>query len=78
MGFHGEGSCYGFPQVNGKRKTSMDAILCSIPEAAKALGLGRSKTYELIAAGQLVTVTIGRRRLVRIESIKAFAEKLEA
>jgi predicted DNA-binding transcriptional regulator AlpA len=25
--------------------------LCSIPDAAKALGLGRSKTYELITEG---------------------------
>jgi excisionase family DNA binding protein len=56
----------------------MQPILCSIPDAAKALGLGRSKTYQLIACGELKTVTIGSRRLVRIESIKAFADKLEA
>ncbi|WP_346321639.1 helix-turn-helix domain-containing protein [Emcibacter sp. SYSU 3D8] len=55
----------------------LQPILCSISEAAKALGLGRSKTYELIAAGQLETVSIGRRRLIRIESVKAFAENLE-
>lgn len=51
----------------------MDAILVSIPDAAKALGVGRSKTYELIQAGKLETVTIGRRRLVRTDSIRALA-----
>lgn len=51
----------------------MDTLLCSIPDAARALGLGRSKIYELIAEGRLETVTIGRRRLVRVESVRAMA-----
>ena len=51
----------------------MEAILVSIPDAAKALGLGRSKTYELISEGRLATVTIGRRRLVLVESVRALA-----
>jgi excisionase family DNA binding protein len=51
----------------------MDRLLCSIPEAAEALGLGRSKTYELISAGKLETVSIGTRRLVRTDSIRALA-----
>ncbi len=52
----------------------MDALLISIPEAAKVLGLGRSKAYELISEGRLETVTIGRRRLVRVVSVRALAE----
>jgi excisionase family DNA binding protein len=51
----------------------MESYLTSIAEAAKALGIGRSKTYQLIEDGSLSTVTIGRRRLVRIESIQALA-----
>lgn len=51
----------------------MDTLLCSIPEAAKALGVGRSKLYELVSSGRLETVTIGRRRLVRTASLRAFA-----
>ncbi len=51
----------------------MDALLISIPDAAKALGLGRSKVYFLMAEGQLETVTIGRRRLVRVDSVRALA-----
>lgn len=56
----------------------MEVLFCSVPDAAKALGLGLSKTYELIGDGNLATVQIGRRRLVRIESIRSFADKLAA
>jgi excisionase family DNA binding protein len=52
---------------------NMEPVLCSIPDAAKALGLGRSKLYELIAEGRLETVSIGRRRLVRVESVRTLA-----
>lgn len=51
----------------------MEAFLVSIPDAAKALGLGRSKVYELIGQGRLETVTIGRRRLVRVSSLRTLA-----
>ena len=48
-------------------------LLCSIPDAAGALSISRSKTYELISQGRLLTVTIGRRRLVRLDSVNAIA-----
>jgi excisionase family DNA binding protein len=51
----------------------MDTLLCSIPDAAKALGVGRSKLYELISEKRLETVTIGRRQLVRTDSVRALA-----
>jgi len=51
----------------------MDVLLVSIPEAGKALGLGRSKIYELISEGRLETISIGRRRLVRAGSVRAVA-----
>ncbi len=56
----------------------MEAILISIPDAGKALGLGRSKTYDLIGEGRLETVTIGRRRLVTVASVKALAGQVAA
>lgn len=49
------------------------AYLFSIEDAARALGIGRSKTYQLISQGTLLTVQIGRRRLVRIDSVEAIA-----
>jgi excisionase family DNA binding protein len=50
-----------------------EPILLSIEKAAEALSIGRSKTYELISEGRLLTVNIGRRRLVRVESVRAIA-----
>jgi len=48
-------------------------VLLSIEKAAEALSIGRSKVYDLMGQGKLVTVTIGRRRLVRMDSVEALA-----
>lgn len=47
---------------------------CTIDEAYEATGLGRTKLYELIGAGQLVTTTVGRRRLVLVRSLLALLD----
>lgn len=51
----------------------MNAMLASIPDAQRALGIGRSTAYRLIDEGKLETVKIGRRTLVRVSSIRALA-----
>ena len=51
----------------------IEPMLYSIPQTCTALGLSRSKTYELISQGRLLTVNIGRRRLVRVDSVRALA-----
>ncbi|MGH9023716.1 MAG: helix-turn-helix domain-containing protein [Acidimicrobiia bacterium] len=48
----------------------------SIEEAARALGLGRSKIYELIAAGELETVHIGRAARVPVDALEVFITRL--
>jgi excisionase family DNA binding protein len=52
----------------------MPPLTTSISEAAKALSLGRTSIYELINAGRLETIKIGRRRLVKVGSIQALLE----
>ena len=47
-----------------------ERLTCSVAEACTAVGLSRSKIYELIAGGAVETVLIGRRRLVRVPSLK--------
>lgn len=51
----------------------MDTLLASIPDACRALSVGRSKFYDLVSEGRIETVRIGRRRLVRIASLHALA-----
>jgi len=48
----------------------MQAIAASVTEAAKALSLGRTSIYLLINEGRLETVKIGRRRLIKVESLR--------
>jgi excisionase family DNA binding protein len=57
-----------------EKDTQMDKITVSIADAAKALSLGRSKIYELIASGELVIIKIGRRSLVTVDSIRSLVK----
>lgn len=43
----------------------------SISEACHAVGIGRSKLYELIGQGRLETRKIGSRTLIPAESLRA-------
>jgi predicted DNA-binding transcriptional regulator AlpA len=45
---------------------------CSIADACQAVGLRRTKLYELMDEGIVQTVKIGRRRLVRVPSLLHF------
>ncbi|MEN2787559.1 helix-turn-helix domain-containing protein [Sphingomonas qilianensis] len=49
----------------------MEPVTVTIDGARKALGLGRTTVYQLIKAGRLKTVKVGRRTLVRADSIRA-------
>lgn len=48
----------------------MDKLAYSITETAKALSLGRTSIYTLIAEGRLETFKFGSRRLVKAESLR--------
>ena len=48
----------------------MQLITASINDTAKALGLGRTSIYALIRDGRLDTVKLGRRTLVKVESVR--------
>ncbi|WP_371929988.1 helix-turn-helix domain-containing protein [Bradyrhizobium sp. CCGUVB1N3] len=49
-------------------------LTCTIDDACEATGLGRTKIYELIGAGQLHTRSVGRRRLVLVRSLYELLE----
>jgi len=53
-----------------------DLRLLTVKQAAEILGLGRSTVYELIAAGALETVSIGRLRRVPLDALRAFVAGL--
>ena len=51
-----------------------EPLVCSVKDAARRLGIGTTKTYELISEGLLETITIGSRRLVKLSSITKLVE----
>lgn len=61
-----------FPPANdrdGNVVPFRERFSCTVDEACAVTGLGRTKLYELIGSGQLITTTIGRRRLVIVRSL---------
>lgn len=53
-------------------------LLHPIPEAYRQLGIGRTTFFELVAAGEIEVVKIGRRTLVPQASLRDFVERLRA
>lgn len=52
-----------------------DKLAVPVPEACTRLGIGRSKLYELIGAGEIRTIKIGTRTLVPVRDLEAFVER---
>lgn len=53
-------------------------LLVPIPDTCRVLGyLGRTKVYELVNAGELTKVSIGRRGFITRASIEAYVERLQ-
>ncbi len=53
-------------------------VLFRLDEAQHALGIGRSKIFELLADGRLNAVRIDGRRLIHRDELERFARSLGA
>lgn len=56
----------------------MEKLLATVTEGYQAIGTGRSHFYKLIQTGRIETVKVGKRRLVVVESLKAYVASLRA
>ena len=56
--------------------TGLEPELLTVEQAAVVLGIGRTKVYELIGAGELRTVHIGKSTRVRRDEIRGFITRL--
>lgn len=52
----------------------VDRLAYSPAEAAEAIGISRAKLYELLEAGELRSVKIGRRRLIRAADLESLLD----
>lgn len=55
-----------------KETNSPEPIAYSVEDAARAVGLGRTKLFELIRTGQITAVKVGGRTLVPVDSLRSF------
>jgi excisionase family DNA binding protein len=56
----------------------VEKLLYTPQEAACALGIGRSKLYELLQAGELESVHIGACRRVSVDALTSYVERLRS
>ena len=50
-------------------------LLLTVVEAARVLSIGRTTMYELVAAGEIETVHIGRSARVPVSSLEEYVER---
>jgi excisionase family DNA binding protein len=53
-----------------------DRLMLTVEEAAERLGIGRTLMYELITAGEVESVRIGRLRRVPTDALSTFVLRL--
>ena len=52
-------------------------LLLTAEEAAQALGIGLTLLYALMARGDILSVKIGRRRLISVQALESYIAELE-
>ena len=62
-------------RMESQQETTTPRLLLRIPEAAKALGLGRTKIYELITSGELPVIRVGRAVRVSVTALQKWVEE---
>ncbi len=58
-----------------QRLATTNPGLLAVPEAARYLGMSDRWMWEQVLEGELPTVRLGRRRLIRPEDLEAFIEE---
>jgi excisionase family DNA binding protein len=58
-------------------EVEVEKLLLTPEEAAEVLSIGRTKLYELMADGDLLSVRIGGSRRVPIDAVNEFVARLE-
>jgi excisionase family DNA binding protein len=69
-------------EASGKREPSIlreegERLLLTLEQAAETLSIGRTKLYELLAAGALRSVRIDRSRRIPMSALLEFVEDLQ-
>ena len=60
-----------------KKEATHERLAVSVEEAAAMSGLGRTTIYMALGEGTLRSLKVGKRRLIRIEALKAWMAEHE-
>ena len=63
--------------MENQNEAPTQRLLLRVPEVAKALGLGRTKVYELISTGELPVIRLGRAVRVSVAALHKWVEERE-
>jgi len=63
---------------HGDVKSSARTLLLTVEQAAAALAIGRTKTFELIRTGELESILIGASRRVPTQAVEAYVLRLRS
>lgn len=63
------------PMNNRKKVVVVERMLLKPQEAAEALGIGRTKLYELLKRGVLPSVKVGASLRVPVQGLKTWTEE---
>lgn len=63
------------PATIASSGATLEPITVRIPVAVQLTGIGRSKLYELIKAGEVETVKVGTATLVKVASLRRLTER---
>ena len=58
--------------------SSVEPLFLTLNEGFKVISVGRTKGYQLIDEGKITMVKVGKKSLVSVASLRAFAESLTA
>lgn len=64
-----------FIEVPDAMQLPLEPLTVRIPVAVQLTGIGRSKLYELIAAGEVDVVKIGASTLITVASLRRLIQK---
>jgi excisionase family DNA binding protein len=60
------------------QNAALTPLAVRVPEACRLTGIGRSKLYELIAAGEIRVIKVGSITLVPFAGLQQFLERRNA
>jgi hypothetical protein len=64
------------PDRTPTRRPNLPPLSYNVNDACQAIGIGRTKMYELIKRGELQTFTLDGRTLIRADVLRAFVDRL--